>query len=94
MAQGTQCLHAISNYMRKVELKYQHVIGHNYTTIQQFKESRDKKNYLHDVISGIPGINMLPRVSLLGFFVVININKSPVIVTHKLKQCREGGRTC
>ena len=43
MAQGTQCLHAISNYMRKVELKYQHVIGHNYTTIQQFKESCDKK---------------------------------------------------
>ena len=43
MAQGTQCLHAISNYMRKVELKYQHVIGHNYATIQQFKESRDKK---------------------------------------------------
>ena len=43
MAQGTQCLHAISNYMKKVELKYQHVIGHNYTTIQQFKESRDKK---------------------------------------------------
>ena len=63
MAQGTQCLDAISNYMRKVELKYQHVIGHNYATIQQFKESRDKKNYLHDVISGIPGINMLPRVS-------------------------------
>ena len=26
MAQGTQCLHAISNYMRKVELKYQHVL--------------------------------------------------------------------
>ena len=43
MAQGMQCLHAISNYMRKVELKYQHVIGHNYATIWQFKESRDKK---------------------------------------------------
>ena len=25
MAQGTQCLHAIRNYMRKVKLKYQHV---------------------------------------------------------------------
>ena len=25
MAQGTQCLHAIRNYMRKVMLKYQHV---------------------------------------------------------------------
>ena len=25
MAQGTQCLHAICNYMRKVKLKYQHV---------------------------------------------------------------------
>ena len=25
MAQGTKCLHAISNYMRKVKLKYQHV---------------------------------------------------------------------
>ena len=37
MAQGTQCLHAISNYMRKAEMKYQHVIGHNYATIQQFK---------------------------------------------------------
>ena len=43
MAQGMQCLHAISNYMRKVELKYQHVFGHNYTTMQQFKESCDKK---------------------------------------------------
>ena len=26
MAQGTECLHAIGNYMRKVKLKYQHVI--------------------------------------------------------------------
>ena len=25
MAQGTKCLHAICNYMRKVKLKYQHV---------------------------------------------------------------------
>ena len=25
MAQGTKCLHAIRNYMRKVKLKYQHV---------------------------------------------------------------------
>ena len=25
MAQGTRCLHAIRNYMRKVTLKYQHV---------------------------------------------------------------------
>ena len=26
MAQGTKCLHAIWNYMRKVKLKYQHVL--------------------------------------------------------------------
>ena len=25
MAQGTKCLHAIWNYMRKVKMKYQHV---------------------------------------------------------------------
>ena len=25
MAQGTKCLHAIWNYIRKVKLKYQHV---------------------------------------------------------------------
>ena len=29
MAQGTKCLHAIRNYMRKVKLKYQHVFGIN-----------------------------------------------------------------
>ena len=28
----------------KAPFLYQHVIGHNYATIQQFKESRDKKN--------------------------------------------------
>ena len=36
MAQGTQCLHAIRNYMRKVTLKYQHGNGNNYTLVQQF----------------------------------------------------------
>ena len=53
---------------RKAPFLYRHVIGHNYATIQQFKESRDKKNYLNDVISGIPGINMLPRVSCSAFY--------------------------
>jgi len=28
MAQGMQCLQAICNYMRKVKLKYQHVIDY------------------------------------------------------------------
>lgn len=32
MAQGMQCLHAISNYMRKMELKYQHVLPPPYNT--------------------------------------------------------------
>ena len=44
MAQGTQCLHAIRNYMRKVKLKYQHVIGiitHYYSNL---KSSRDNKS--------------------------------------------------
>ena len=27
---------------RKAPFLYQHVIGHNYATLQQFKESRDK----------------------------------------------------
>jgi len=27
MVQGTQCQHAIQNYMRKVKLKYQHVMS-------------------------------------------------------------------
>jgi len=27
MAQGTKCLHVIHDYMRKVELKYQHVMS-------------------------------------------------------------------
>ena len=46
MAQGTQCLHAIRNYMRKVMLKYQHVIGiitHYYSNL---KSSRDNKSSL------------------------------------------------
>ena len=61
MAQGTQCLHAISNYMRKVKLKYQHVIGHNYATLQQFKESRDKKHYVMSY--PVCRVYKLPRVS-------------------------------
>ena len=43
---------------------------------------------LCDVISGIPGIYVLPRVSLLGFFVVINSSnqKSPLMVSKTNKQ--------
>ena len=44
MAQGTKCLHAIWNYMRKVKLKYQHVFGTNTRIWQPFwsKNTRDK----------------------------------------------------
>ena len=37
MAQGTKCLHAIWNYMRKVKMKYQHVFGTNTGYDSHFK---------------------------------------------------------
>ena len=63
MAQGTQCLHAISNYMRKVELKYQHVLPPSLhcfnlcvtiigdllmiTAVYYYKESEQRNTWQH-----------------------------------------------
>ena len=44
MAQGTQCLHAIRNYMRKVKLKYQHVIVIITYYYSNLKSSHDNKS--------------------------------------------------
>ena len=63
MARGMQCLHAISNYMRKVELKYQHVLPPPYivclscvtitgdllmiTAVYYYEESKQRNTWQH-----------------------------------------------
>ena len=51
---------------QKAPFLYQHVIGHSYATLQQFKESRDKKHYVMSY--PVSGVYKLPRVSFARLF--------------------------
>ena len=52
---------------RKASFLYQHVIGHNYATLQQFKESRDKIKY-YVMSYPVSRVYKLPRVSTARLF--------------------------
>ena len=80
MAQGTQCLHAISNYMRKVELKYQHVIGQITQQYSNLQSHVTKSK--HYIMMSYPEsrVYKLPRVSSTR---ILCSDKTAVTNVHK-----------